>query len=35
MSFDMTDKYGSSVISPMFQQLDRGRVQLINIVGNA
>ena len=35
MSFDMTDKYSSSVISPMFHQLDRGRVQLINSVGNA
>ena len=27
--------YDSSVISPMFHQLDRGRVQVINSVGNA
>ena len=35
MSFGTIDKYGSSVILPMFHQLDRGRVQLTIGVGNA
>ena len=34
MSFGTIDKYGSSVILPMFHQLDRGRVQLTIGVGN-
>ena len=35
MSFDTIDKYGSSVILPMFHQLDRGRLELTNSAGNA
>ena len=35
MSLGTIDKYGSSVILPMFHQVDRGRVQLTNSVGNA
>ena len=35
MSFGTIDKYGSSVILPMFHQSDRGGVQLTNSVGNA
>ena len=34
MSFGTIDKYGSSVILPMFHKLDRGRVQLTISVGN-
>ena len=35
MSFDTIDKYGSSVILPMFHQLDRGRLELTNSAGDA
>ena len=35
MSFGTIDKYGSSVILPIFYQLDRGRVQKTISVGNA
>ena len=35
MGFGAIDKYGSSVILPMFHQLDRVRLELTNSAGNA
>ena len=35
MGFGAIDKYGSSVILPMFHQLDRGRLELTNSAGDA